>query len=379
MTNHVSDLFLSGITVPDVTRYLGITGWTRNSNFSNKNLLVFEKDVVGETVEVVLPSKTEYKDFRLRLGDLLKFLSDVDEVDVSTIVQQIRRPSIDRLQVRLISGISSEGSIPLSYASKLIQSMKDLFVAAACTEENPQPFYRRATKVAVNHADVCRFGQTRVGSYIVTIESPVPMTTQKTLFSHESSSPFSRRVVTRIQTGLAQVEQAVLDGKVDTLIDGYKTGINANMAEAILNLRDANQDAIFEYTMDLSPTIPSRISVPKVVSIEKHGLEFLEAAARALRGSDEEEHITITGKIIRLVADDVDEDESEELSGNRVIVIRSEESDFRRNVHVSLSADEYRIACDAHRDSRTVTVKGNMEYVGKIWQLMAPQDFVITP
>lgn len=378
MTNHVSDLFLSGITVPDVTRYLGVTGWLRNSNFPNKNLLVFEKEVFGETVQVVLPAKTEYKDFHPRLGDLLRFLSDLDEIDISTIAQQIRRPSIDRLQVRLISGISSEGSIPLSYASRLIQSMKDLFVAAACTEENPQPFYRRATKVAVNHADVCRFGQTRVGSYIVTIESPVPLTAQKTLFPHESSSPFSRRVVTRIQMGLGQVEQAVLDGRIDALIDGYKTGINANMAEAILNLRDANHDATFEYTMDLSPTIPLKISAPRVVSIEKNGFEFLEAAARVLRGSDEEEHVTISGKIIRLFADDVDEDDSEEVQGNRVIVIRSDDG-YRRNVHVSLNADEYRIACDAHRDSRTVTVNGNMERMGKGWQLMASQDFHITP
>lgn len=369
------DPSLSGITIQDVARYLSLKGWKRNQDFPNKNLLLFENHSFGEPIQAVLPAKTEYRDFTIRLAELINTLSEIEEQTVYSIIQEIRHPNVDRIQLRVVSNFSSEGSLPLAYAATLTQAMKELVVGAACAEENPQPFYKRATKTAINHANICRFGQTKVGSFVVIIESPVPIPSQKTLFPDLDAIPFNRRVINRIQFGVAQIEKAVFDGDMNVLTENYKEGLNANMAEAILSLKEPNQDAILEYRVEWSPFVPKRENVPSIVTIEKNGFNFLESAARILRGSNESVVQEINGKVTRLAADDVEDDENDELENNRFVVIRAGENGNYRNIHLSLNAEAYKLACDAHRDSRSVMVNGTLERIGKRWVLMAPNQF----
>src|SRR5690606_20327439 len=100
-------------------------------------------------------------DYGIRVKELIESLSILEDRPYEDIISDIINPSVDRLQVRVVSSLSKDGTLPLGYASKLISGLKDLLVAAACVEENPLPFYKRATQNAYNYADNCRFGQTK--------------------------------------------------------------------------------------------------------------------------------------------------------------------------------------------------------------------------
>jgi hypothetical protein len=369
------------ISPHSISRYLRLKGWEKRNDFPNERLIVFDgpKDMNGDRIQAVFPADLKYKDYPVRVRELVFSLSDIEGRAVEDIVDDIINPSVDRLQVRVLSDIAKSGTLPFSYAAKLVNGLKDFLVAAACVEENPQPFYRRATKIGLDYADNCRFGQTKYGSFIVTIESLVPLDNQLNLQLGEDLSEkehFNRRVIKRIQRGLGQLETSVLEGDISPIIDNYKAGLNANMCEALLSLKLDQIDIDLEYSVDWSVGMPMPTGIPKKVKIEKTGFEYLESIAKVLRNSDESTRKEIVGKVVKLSASEL-EDDDQTGYGDRIVTIKTEIHDKTIRVNVPLTLGEYKMACDAHRDMREVKVIGMLERVGNQWQLMAPEDFRI--
>lgn len=369
------------ISIPNIIRYLKLQGWDKRSDFPSDKLIVFEgpQDIYGDRIQAVIPANAKFKDYPIRVKELVYSLSDIEDRPIKNILADISNPNIDRLQVRVLSDLSKDGTLPFSYAAKLVNGLKDLLVAAACVEENPQPFYRRATKIGLNYADNCRFGQTKVGSFIVTIESLVPSYTQLSLPIQKIESEtehFNRRVIKRIQKGIGLVEKSVSEGDVSPIVNDFKAGLNANMCEALLGLKMDQLDIDLEYSVNWSMSIPKPNGVPDKVRIERIGFDYLESAAKVLRNTDESIKREVLGKVVKLSAFDLEDDDVGD-SGNRLITVKTEIHDKPIRVNVPLSVAEYKLACDAHRDNKDIQVEGIIERIGNQWQLMGPEKFKV--
>lgn len=367
------------ISIPNIIRYLKLQGWDKRSDFPSDKLIVFDGpgDAYGDRIQAVIPANTKFKDYPIRIKELVYSLSEIEDRPIKNILGDITNPNIDKLQVRVLSDFSKGGTLPFSYAAKLINGLKDLLVAAACVEENPQPFYRRATKVGINYADNCRFGQTKVGSFIVTIESLVPSYTQLSLpfgNTENITEHFNRRVIKRIQRGIGLVGKSVSEGDVSPIVNDFKSGLNANMCEALLGLKVDQVDIDLEYSVNWSMSIPKPNNVPDRVRIERIGFDYLESAAKVLRDSDESVKREIVGRVVKLSAFDLEEDDDGD-SSNRLITVKTEIHDKPIKVNVPLSIPEYKLACNAHRDNKDVQMEGMIERVGNQWQLMGPEKF----
>ena len=269
--------------------------------------------------------------------------------------------------------MSRYGTLPFSYAATLINGLRDFLIAAACVEENPQPFYRRASKIGIDYANACRFGQTNIGSFIVNIESLVPTipNQQLSLLPNEKTEHFNRRVLKRIQKSLHSVSHAIKEGDASPIID-YKTGLNANMCEALLALKAEQMNIDIEYSVRWSLSTPQPKDVPEKVKIEQIGFDYLESAAKVLRDSGESTRRKIEGKVIRLSASDLQQDYTQ-----RIITISTNINNKNIKVNVSLDTEHYKLACDAHRDGKTIQVEGVLERIGNRWELMASENFTI--
>ena len=382
MKSNNTQNMIDGISVLDFARYLNFKGFRRNANFANKNVVLFDKvyGVASGSINIIIPSKETFADYYLRLEESIRLLSEIENKPVVDIIEAIMKPNVDKLQIRVISDIATEGSIPLSYASNFVANLRDLMVSAACAEENPEPYYNRALKSAIKYADSVRFGQTQKGSFIATIESYVPLKATNYLPNKidekvdEEQIPFQRRVMQRIQYGIAQLETAIMDGNIDE--EGYKTGLTANMCESLLKLKSDSSDMKFEYIMNWSPVLPAPKNIPDRVLIERNGFELLETISRKFRGEIESAKKKIIGYIIGLSADELDEDNEE--GSKRVATVRlSEENDNVKKVKIQLTLNDYRIACDAHKDSKPIAVDGILERDGKQWRLTKAQNFCI--
>ena len=62
---------------------------------------------------------------------------------------------------------------------------------------------------------------------------------------------------------------------------------------------------------------------------------------------------------------------------DKKVVVVSGKTDAHKeiNLRLVLSPEEYRVACDAHRDNMRVSVRGMLERHGKYWLLTSPEDF----
>lgn len=378
MSITLSSPILDGIDVPHITAYLGASNWKRRANFPRKELVVFEgpPDDNGEPIEAVFPSSARFSDFRRRLVDLLEGLAVIENRPSIEIALDMLNPSVDRLRARVISEFASTGSIPLSYASVLVKGLQDLIVAAVCTEDEPRPFYPRAKKIGGKHADLWRLGQTQLGSFVATLECPVTPPAGR-LFG-PSAPPFERRVTERIMRGLGRLHTAVMDGRIDPLVDEYKNGLNANMCEALLSLRDFPGEAQIEFGVSWSKRLQGPADLPSSVLIEERGFEFLHQAARVLRQSGESEERELRGHIVKLSAIDAEFSASQSVTMNdaRIATLRFiDERGVRQHAKMSLGVEDYKVACEAHRDNKLVTVHGRLEREGKQWRISGVHAF----
>jgi len=332
----------------------------------------------GEPIKAVIPASRDLADFPLRLQELINTLGTIESRDPLDIAQDMLDPNVDRLRLRVLAEVARAGTLPLSYATQLIQSLRDLVVAAACAEDEPQPFFRKASAGGTKLASELRFGQTERGSFVVTLESHVAPPSQAIIPGESVAEPFARRVLARVMRGLGKVEHVLFSGGTVNVNDLYRDGLNANMCEAILGMKPELGEPEFEYRMSWAPVLPPPADLPAVVKLERRGMEFLESTARTLRNAQESVERVIEGKVVKLSSLDPT-DELEELASDRLVTIRFDLDGRPQNAVVPLIYAPYARACDAHRDGKSIRITGRLERTGKQWRLSGARDFQVLP
>ncbi len=369
------DVFLRDLRLEEVSRFLAQTGWRRASH-PNGRILVFRGDLAdddGKSIDVVLPRTLRYVDAFDRLADAVNLLSEIDGVEPLDVVRRIKAVEKDVLNNRVPEKYTSGASISLQLATRALQGLRDLLGFAACSEQEPRPYFAKATAVARRHAERCRFGHTFHGSFGLAVESPVIPVKEPSLPETAPAAPFERRVMERVLRGFVAARESILNGDVTPLASGYATGFNANMCDAVLTMAKDGPPVGFEFSVAWSPSLKPPPDVRDVgrVSIDPLSFQYFEAAARQMRAVEQTSNVRVAGLIVQLSSKDVPS--SEFAVSERLIAIRWAARGYR--VQVPLSAAEYQRACDAHRDGRTVSTAGTIEKRGKYWFLTAAHDF----
>jgi hypothetical protein len=108
-------------------------------------------------------------------------------------------------------------------------------------------------------------------------------------------------------------------------------------------------------------------------------LPFLESAAKTLRRRSESQDTMIMGKIVQLHRENgTEKEELDDSDNHRMAVIEWEAENAKQTfIRVYLSSEEYRVACDAHRDGKFISVRGRPEKLGKYLILTASSDFKV--
>ncbi len=368
--------YLGEIGIDDIARYLFLHSWKR-TDFSSDRVVIFSgpDDDEGNSLELVLPQNMDFADARVRLADAVNLVAAVEDRSVYEVLRSIAAVDRDIVYMRVLNG-RQRLSISLERGVTILKELRDLVAFSACAEQDPRPYFAKATAKGKEYAEKCYFGHTFRGSFGFSIESPVPPSPKDRLFTEP---PFERRVIERIFLGLASARDAVLSGAIEDLTETYDTGLNANMCEALIHILENSTDAGLEYRVSWSPNYdpPEELRSRSTVRLEQGGIQYLDSAARKLRTPKQSALMTVTGRIVQLrsnIAPDEDVTATEE----HTITISGKDGDsIMRKLRVSLSPPEYREACDAHKDGKDVSVSGRLEKVGKFWALMAPKDFSV--
>ena len=113
--------------------------------------------------------------------------------------------------------------------------------------------------------------------------------------------------------------------------------------------------------------------------LDEHAHRVLKAVSEALQTVEEpDEDKIILGRITNLRSDMPPvHSEAFELATRTIVVLWEIEKQQPLKVHIALPLDQYRLACDAHKNGRKVRILGKPRKKGKFWTLFDHNDFEI--
>ena len=374
MTSAIRSL-ADSIELQEALDYFNSVGWAVTDHPNDKLLVLRALDPSLQQVELILPRSRTAVDFVPRLIEAAGVIGKVLETNVEAILNLMQWVGADVLRARLLSVVVERRSLPLDTAQTIVGGLKDLVAYGASGELTLLPFFGKPTKAASRHVHHCRFGHTFDGSFGFTIESPLIPTVQKAL-TPEAPPPFERRVVERIFSGLRSAQEAVEQRRIDPLVRHYETGLNANMCDALIDMRNKISDLQVEYAVDWSPKLqePSAGGGSLKVNIGPEAYEYLQEAARALRSVEPPRPAAIEGRVVMLQSDSPPW-EDEPSSPHTILVAWIDPVGKPIRTRVVLQPRDYLLACDAHKNGAMISVQGTLEKRGRFSRLTDPVNF----
>lgn len=359
---------LSGITSSSIEKYLLLTGWDKVDQISNKRVLVF-RNKEDEDLKIAVPANNSSPDFYARVYDLVQMLSNYLERPEQEIVDSLRSAFTDRIQFRIITESSKNGRLPLDYAARCLEGLKDLVLYAACAEEKARPVCLRTNNNAKSNMEKFQFEQTEVGSFIFNVGVEVASQENEQFYMPEVVVlPESKehKIVKRIDKAIQQVNSVVnREIKISDLVEiAYEDGLTANICDAMAKLGpDEGQDITLETSIYYAEAITHAVRPPKVSVFDNVHFAFINELSQRFKDYTLAEDVVLTGTI-KMLSKSISGAENE--AENKIRLLTKIEGKVR-GVDLILDPADHTKACNAYRDDREVRVGGTLDKSGKRW------------
>lgn len=365
--NAILNKSLNGITPASIEKYLSFTGWKRDTSFANPKLMVFQNDTEGN-LRIAVPATTAISDYIARVYDLILTLSSLTDCAENDIIASLKSAYTDRMQFRIIAESSKNGKIPLDYAARCIEGLKELVLYAACAEEKACPVCVRTFNSAKVNLDKFQFEQTELGSFIFNVGVQVADEDNEQLFLPEVNpqpyEPPEHRIVKRIEKAILQIDD-VAERKItmsNLVENAYEEGITANMCDAISMLKPEDGDIELETSIHYAEAITRAVIPPTVRKFDNIHFALVDDISRRYKDCTLIEDVTLRGMINML-----SKSASAAEEGENTVRLFTKIEGKSRAVTLHLSPENHTLACDAYRDDREVEVSGVIDKSGKYW------------
>ena len=153
-------------------KYLKDTGWN-SFQIMRKNIRVFQKEMGGSFHQITLPMDKQLSDYKEAMYRAVKTVSEVECRSFEQIMLYLLNPNTDILKIRLDKKQIETGSITFDDAIRMYENTKKLLAATALDILHPKKYHQgRIDDTVLNFLSNCRFGQTEIGSYVISVVCP---------------------------------------------------------------------------------------------------------------------------------------------------------------------------------------------------------------
>lgn len=352
----------------NVIAYLKAHGWERYSDTPG----AYSVWTTRNGAELVVPYRRDAPDFATVLGQALRELEKVEDRSQLDLLRDLLNSGFDVVRLSAKSTETADGSIGLPEGAQLVAHAKDMMLASACATIQPRAVYHsRKPQQATDYLSSARLGQTEHGSFVLTILSPVaPQLSAASDTSLFPEEPFERQVVLKLTSSVKRAIEAATEaaatGSFDPLRNAVGAGVSANLCEAISGLVEMGDANEVDLSVAWSQNRPFPQSAVSRVSIARDVIPAIAEAARLFRSQDTLERYTIEGPVIKL-------ERADEAADGKATVLASVEGTARRVV-LTLAADDYGKATQAHKDFRPVRVTGDIKREGRTLMMLSPMS-----
>lgn len=355
--------------------YIKRNGWQIQSSPVQNALIFCNK----QNVEIVLPKTKDLVDYDIRMNNALETLAAVENVSISNITISILNVFSDLIRVSVSDKIIKGGTIPLALATDFITGLKDLMAYSATSEELKACCFQRTIKKGMEFSEACRFGHTFVGSFGFSVACPLERKNQEYLMEGIEDPPFERKVTQRLYKGLARAQEAFRKEDISCIVEGYSTGLSANMADQIASLHEVakNNDVRYAFTWSPEWKVDAETLKNPTIDIDYNFAEFMRSAAKSMREEEERISSEFVGLVVGLKSKNIPSEDDENLSSREVTIHLEGDNPVAPEIKFISTKDDYLAAVEAHKNGKKIKIYGVAEKIGKRWQILEYKDFSV--
>lgn len=340
-----------------LAKYVLDSGWNEIP-VKKESIRIFQKRVEGRLFQITVPMELEFSDYKARMFDNVNEISQAEKRPLNRTLLYLLNPGSDILRVRIKNDSVKDGNILIDDAVNLYDNTKKLLLSTAQDVLNPTTYHQgRPDTHATNFVSGCRFGQTEIGSYIVSVICPFTELQnngeyeQLSFLSDDETAKDSitRKVTRRIIDNINIIKNGISRGTLDTNDSGHV--ISANFYDALAGMGIASENTAVEFNVDWSPILKEQTFTTEPVSIDYHYYDEIRRISDRIKKSEPETR-SVIGRVTELKSvQDVDQRKS-----GTIKIVYLDEDGKKQNSSVTVSKEIYDKAIDAHKNGLYVKV-----------------------
>lgn len=334
----------------DVRAYLEARGWVRAP--SRRSYAAIYRSGREPDAEVQVPLDRDLADYADAMVVIARRLATVERRSAESILHDLLQPRRDLLRFGLEGDAMRDGGVGLVDGLDLVNGVRKALLASACSVKRPRTFHPR---LGLAEADAfvrqCRMGQTEVGSFVLTVETPLDIGGQQPL----DGATFGRQTATLLLQSVAWLAASVRAGEPQRVLEPVHGApvLSANLCEALVEMMPADESADLRLRSSWSPLLPVGPDIASEVHVDRNMYESIERVAHQLRPTRESQPDQFVGKVVELMGGPGDQGEVE-----GPVVLQVQVDDELLKTRVMLGPQDYRKAASAHLEQLHVTVGG---------------------
>jgi hypothetical protein len=350
-------------------------GWQAKGRYGSVATIYSKIADNGREYEILLPIREEFADYAARMGEVIDVLSEVENRAQLPVFADLIKSGFDVLRIRA-SEADDAGTIALELGIGLYDHARDLMAAASNATIKPRRAYRGPMfDQTREYLHQLRLGQTEVGSYVLTVLSPVPPaldTWQTNLFPDigVGQEPFPRLVTRTLDRALKATKvaasEAAATGRLDPFENVIEAGVSGDLCEAVARL--AERGSGVDITISWSRVRPAPGPVTTHTFTQENA-RVLSEAANTFRDLEPQTDATIEGFVIGLHRELQEFDGKAKIRGFVDGKVRTITGEF-------LHADYQRVL-EAHNRKLRVRVDGDLIRRGVFQILQNARNLII--
>lgn len=357
MSEHIFDS-VSRLSPRDVMGYAKARGWVQ-FRMTGK-LMIFNRSEPASLDQLLVPVDVSRPDFADRMREAVERLVDFEKRPSTSVITDLMNYDADVLRFRVASQGTVRGTMPLIQAIDLLAGAKQSLLSAAHSVLTPQKHHPKLSRnEAVQLLEACQMGQTEHGSFVVSISCPMRAVDKEEAGLFDPNLPFARQATSLLTRALADLDQAIEENRINSVIDEEQPIVSANLCEALLKMRPAQDGGVLEFMASWAPSEPIVGRDPALfgrsIIFSSDEFESIEDVYRQLRRHEESQ-----AKLWIAFVDELKgtEDAAGTREGEVVLTIFNDDELIRAKA--TLNKDQYKMAYDAHNPSRPLVVCGHL-------------------
>ena len=346
---------LTRVSSRETQGYVRTRGWVQARPVGR--LMVFNRAEAGSLDQVLVPMDAARPDYAERVLDVVEKLSRFEGRPAGRVLVDLLNYDADVLRYRVISSRSERGTLPLTQAIELLNGAKQSLLAAEHSAIRLKRHHPRLNRTdAVQLLDACHMGQTELGSFIVSISCPLHAVDVDQAGPIGDTRPFARRATSLLGRALAELNSAIEEDRINSVVDQDEPLVSANLCEAILKMRPADEAGSLEFIPSWAssePVVDDRFTRPVMFSADEFtSIEEVYRQLRPVEGLSDKPWIAFVDELKGT------QDDTGTREGDVVFTLFDDDELVRAKA--SLNAAQYQLAYEAHNPTHPLVVRGQL-------------------